>query len=58
MDWVAIETRLIPFNHRIMAVDPHRPVIVRDGKGENLPIQLFQITEQDIYAVDIRSIIA
>ncbi len=40
-DRMTIEGSLVPLNHRVMAVDPYRPVIVRDGKGEDFPIQLF-----------------
>jgi len=40
-DWMAIECSLVSFDHGVMAVDPHRPVVVRDGKGEDLPVQLF-----------------
>ena len=38
---VTIEGSLIPLDHRVIAVDPHRPVIVRNRKGEDLPVQLF-----------------
>ena len=31
----------IPFNHRVVTVNSHRSVIVRDIKDENLPVQLF-----------------
>ena len=37
---VTIEANLIPFNHRVMATDSHNGMIVRDGKGEDLPVQL------------------
>ena len=40
-DWMAIERSLVSLDHGVMAVNPHRPVIVRDGKGEDLPVQLF-----------------
>ena len=36
MDWMAIEGGLVSFDHGVMAVYPHRPVIVRDGKGPAL----------------------
>ncbi len=38
---MAIEGSLVPFDHEVMVVDPHQPVIVRDGKGENLLVKLF-----------------
>ena len=41
VDWMAIEGGLVIFDDSVMAVDSHRSVIVRDGKGEDLPVQLF-----------------
>ena len=38
---VTIEGSLVLFNHGVMAIDPHRGMIVRDGKGEDLSVQLF-----------------
>lgn len=43
---VTIEVNLIPFNHRLMAIDSHNGMIVRDGKGEDLPVQLFLALHQ------------
>ena len=31
----------VSVDYGIMAVDSHSPVIVRDRKGENLPVELF-----------------
>ena len=31
---VTIEGSLVPFNHRVMAIDSHSGMIMRDGKGE------------------------
>ncbi len=41
MDWMAIEGCLVPFDYGVMAIDSHGGMIVRDGKGEDLPVQLF-----------------
>lgn len=38
---MAIEGSLVFFNYGVMSVDPHQPVVVRDRKGEDLPVQLF-----------------
>lgn len=38
---MTIEGSLVPFNHWVMAINSHSDVIVRDGKGEHLSIQLF-----------------
>ena len=38
---MAIERSLVFLNHGVMAVDSHGPVIVRDRKGKDFPIQLF-----------------
>ena len=40
-DWMMIEGSLVSFNYRVMAIDPHRPVIMQDEKGEDLLVQLF-----------------
>ena len=41
MDQMVIEGSLVPFNYGVMAIDSHRPVIMQDGKGKNLLVQLF-----------------
>ena len=38
---VTVEGSLVPFNHRVMVIDSHSGMIMRNGKGEDLPIQLF-----------------
>lgn len=38
---VTIEGSLVPFNHRVTAIDSHSGMIMRDGKGEDLSVQLF-----------------
>ena len=38
---VSIEGSLVSSNHRVMAIDSHSGMIMRDGKDEDLPIQLF-----------------
>ena len=38
---VTIEGSLIPFNHRVIAIDSYSGMIMRDGKGEDLSVQLF-----------------
>ena len=38
---MAIERSLFSLNHGVMAVDSSGPVVVREGKGEDLPVQLF-----------------
>lgn len=40
-DGVAVEGGLFPVDHRIMTVDSHCPVIVRDGESEDLLMKLF-----------------
>ena len=61
----AIEGSLVPLNHRVMAIDSDAPVIVRDGKGEDLPVQLFlalhiskkyKTSESDAHALDVLAI--
>ena len=51
-DWMAIEGSLVSFNHRVVSIDPHRPVIIRDRKGENLPVQLFLALHRSIKLYD------
>ena len=41
IDCITIEGSSVPFNHGIMAIDSHGGIIVRDGEGENLPMELF-----------------
>ncbi len=41
MDWIPIEGCLVPFDYGVMAIDSHGDMIVRDGKGEDLPVKLF-----------------
>ena len=41
VDCMTIEGNLVSFDHEVVTVDSHRLVIVRDGKGENLSMQLF-----------------
>lgn len=41
MDGVTTEGGIISFDNRIVTVDSHRSIIVRDRKGEDLPVQLF-----------------
>src|SRR5690349_19266286 len=40
MDGVAVECGFVFLDHGVMTVNPHRPVIVRDRKGEDLPMKL------------------
>ena len=40
-DWMAIEGSLVPLNHRVVAIDSHGGMIVRDRKGKDLPVKLF-----------------
>src|SRR5271163_2996155 len=45
-DRVTVEGSLISIDQSVMAVDSHRPVIVRDRKGENFPVHfLFALRE-------------
>lgn len=37
---MAVEASSVPLDYRVVTVDPHGLVIVRDGKGEDLPVQL------------------
>ena len=46
IDQMAIEGSLVPFNYEVMTIDPHRPVIMQDGKGKNLLVQLFLMFHQ------------
>ena len=65
-DGVAVEGGLFSIDHRIMAVNPHCPVVVRDGEGEDFPVKLlfaFHKSEEfnrtsycKCYAVSILSI--
>ena len=41
VDRMAIEGSLIAFDHGVVSVDSDRPMIMRNRKGEDLPIQLF-----------------
>ena len=38
---MTIESSLIFLDNSVMAIDSHRPVIVRDRKGKNFPVKLF-----------------
>jgi len=38
IDRVPIVLDVFPSYHRVVAVDPYRPVVMRDGEGEDLPI--------------------
>ena len=40
MDWIVIECGFVSVDYRIVPVDPHCPMIVRDGKGQDLPMKL------------------
>lgn len=40
-DWITIESSFISFDHEVVAVDSYGSIIVRDGKGEDLSVQLF-----------------
>ena len=39
-DGMAMERRVVPVNRRVVAVNPHNVVVMRDGKGQDLPMQL------------------
>ena len=41
IDRVTVEFSFIPVNYRIIAVDSHCPVIVRDREGEDFSVKLF-----------------
>ena len=41
MNGVTIEGDLIFLDDSVMAIDSHRPMIVRDRKGKNFPMKLF-----------------
>jgi hypothetical protein len=41
VDGMAIEGDLLLFNHRVVAVWPHGPVVMRHREGEDLPVQFF-----------------
>lgn len=39
VDGVSIEGSIIAINQSVMTVDPHRPVVMRDWKGKDLPVE-------------------
>lgn len=46
MDGVAVISNVLSFDLRVVAVDSHRSVIMRDRKGENFPVQLHFTTNE------------
>jgi hypothetical protein len=38
---MTVERGLFALDHRVVAVDPHSLVVMRNGKGEDLPMKLF-----------------
>ena len=37
---MAVILGILPIDHRIMAVDAHRSMVMRDGEGKDLPVDL------------------
>lgn len=52
MDRIVVECGFRPFNHRIMAVDPHGLVIVRHRKGKDLLVNLLLVLDASEYLDD------
>lgn len=40
MNRITIKGSLVTLDNSVIAVDPYRPIIVRDGKGKDLPVKL------------------
>ena len=46
VDRVSIERGLAFLDQSVVPIDPHRPVVVRDGKGEDLAVELLLALHQ------------